>query len=100
MITPTKGPFPPFSGYEPSVQNFIIRFTHTSAEDSFLFPLFDSSCFLLTLFFFFDDDEQIQTKGKDYLGGSFPLLILMENKMEEKLRMLPNTRLVAAHLMK
>lgn len=46
--------------------------------------------------FFFS--EKIQTKGKGYIGGSFPLLTPIEDKMGEELWMLSNTRLIAAHL--
>ena len=34
----------------------------------------------------------------DYKGGSFPLLIRMEERMGEPKAMLPNARWVAAHL--
>lgn len=36
-------------------------------------------------------------KGKNYKGGSFPLLNLIEEMKDEKVEMLPNTRWEAAH---
>jgi hypothetical protein len=45
-------------------------------------------------FFFFGANTNKRVGLYIYIGGSFPLLILMEDKMEEELEMLPNTRLV------
>jgi hypothetical protein len=56
---------------------------------------FNNQSFLDGLLFFFFIDK----KGEgNYKGGSFPLLIRMEERMREPKGMLPKTRGVAAHL--
>jgi hypothetical protein len=59
-----------------------------------------SSNFIITIFFFFFFFLFKVGEGEkgNYKGGSFPQLILTEEKKEQDIGMLPKIRLEAAHL--